>query len=337
MVFDIIILDKDEELKNLLGEQKDITLQVWKDADSFERQIRAKQFDAALINPNCYKEDIAVLVKVLSYKKIPTIVILERYDDIEKTIDALSAGAFDYFSKPFLKIISREDKENIKKDVVQKITLSQNAKNKLRAIIEGEKETYDFEFSSDFKKIIIIGSSTGGPQSLDQIIPIIPKGIPTPIIIVQHMPEGFTQKFAERLNSISEISVKEAEDGEELKSGVCYVAKGDHHLVLKKEKNKTIITLNQQERMLGVRPCINITMESASKIYKSKTIGVILTGMGSDGTIGAKKIKEAGGTIIVQTPETAIISSMPKSVVEKKYCDEIVDLDKIPVALLQLL
>lgn len=338
--YKIILIDNTDDVETLIRSEKSIQkIERISDYDFLSDAIKKDDYDVAIINPELSSENADHIVKELLKRRIPSLVILNKYDAVEKTIDALSAGAFDYFNRPHLDFMTKSKKEEALKDILSKIKLASESKDRIN-IIDMKKEELDstFDFTESSEKIIIIGSSTGGPQSLEQIIPIFPKEIPGPIIVVQHIPEAFTQKLAERFDSISNINVKEAEDGEELKAGVCYIAKGDHHLTLRrKDEKKVVISLNKKDKLLGVRPCINITMESAARIYGKKVIGVVLTGMGTDGTIGSKKIKEKGGTVIVESEATSIIYGMPKSVVNSGYYDAIVDLQKIPIAVLQML
>lgn len=324
----LILYDSDDSFTNLLDGMITVTR-----AETEESLLKDFQnFDACLLNPALLKITHKLVHKIID--KIPIILILDKQSNIEKVIDALSHGAFDYISKPPVNIMGDSEIKAVANSIVEKIKSAVDS-TKLTVVRHDLDREYNFTRSS--QKIIIIGSSTGGPQSLEQIIPLIPKEIPSPVIVVQHMPEDFTCKLADRLNSISMLEVKEAEDGETLKNGVCYVAKGNYHMELIKNMNNVQVSLNKKEKIHGTRPSIDITMKSATNCYGSNMIGVILTGMGNDGTIGAKKIKENGGTIIAQSEKTSVIFGMPKSVIKSGYYDEIVDLQKIPVAILQIL
>lgn len=342
-IYKIILLDSNEELIRLL---KDETVMIIQPTDSYDEvisSIKTEAYDVAIINPDMCQGKTETLVKALLNRRLPSLMMIERYDDVENVIDALSAGAFDYFMHPILKATTETEKKKFIAEIVEKISLAADSKSKIRRMEKIRdimfSENYSFDVSKSVKKIIVIGSSTGGPQSLEQVIPHMPKEILCPMIVVQHMPEIFTQKLAERLNAVSNLKVKEAEDGEILEDGVCYIAKGDYHLEIKRrgEKGDCVIDLTKKEKILGVRPCINITMESAAKIYGNKVVGVILTGMGKDGMVGCKKIKQKGGIVIVESEKTSIIFGMPKSVIGSGYYDSIVDLQKIPVAILQAL
>ena len=332
----LLLYDETEEIKGMLIENE-VDVDFTNKFEDIPQMIRKNRYDSAIINPDICKCNMDELIKMLLLKKIPALLILNKYDDVEKVIEALSSGGFDYFMRPS-QVLTESQKAAMVSEIISKVYLASTSKDKIKpSDIEKVENDQRFDFRKSTQKIIIIGSSTGGPQSLDHVIPFFPKEIPAPIILVQHMPPIFTKKLAERLDGISNVRVKEAIDGEEIEDGFCYVAKGDYHLELKRKDGKTIIKLNQKERILGVRPCINVTMESASKIYGKNAIGIILTGMGSDGTIGSKKIKERRGTIIVQSEATSIIYGMPKSVVLSGYYDVIVDLQKIAIAALQML
>lgn len=347
-LLNIFLIDKDEKLKDLILNTKrndmyaginEFSIEYVNNFKDFNKKIK-NNFDVLMINPDLLVEEINIMEEIekLRLRKIPTIVIMDKFNEVEKTIDMLSSGAFDYFLKQPARVLTQRDKEKKVKEILDKILLGKISFIRVEEIYYKPIDYNRYNFLNSIKKIIVMGSSTGGPQTLEKIIPNISKDIPSSIIIVQHMPKEFTKKLAERLDSLSMIKVKEASDGEELIDGVCYIAKGGYHLVLEEDlKSRIFISLNKKEKILGVRPSIDITMESASKIFKHKAVGVILTGMGTDGTIGAKKIKERGGTIIVQSEKTSIIFGMPKSVINKGYYDEIVDLENISHAMLQVL
>ena len=175
-------------------------------------------------------------------------------------------------------------------------------------------------------KVLVIGSSTGGPKALSELIPDLPADLPIPVLLVQHMPPGFTKSFAERLNQYSAIRVKEAEIGDHLEAGLVLVAPGDHHMVVTKAGR---IALNQEPPQCGVRPSVDVTMDSVVKIYGGKTMGVVLTGMGSDGSKGTAQIKARGGMVAVEHESTCAIYGMPRCVVENGNADKVLPLPKM--------
>jgi two-component system chemotaxis response regulator CheB len=187
------------------------------------------------------------------------------------------------------------------------------------------------------KCVVVIGVSTGGPQSLQQVIPLIPAEMPAAILIVQHMPPKFTKSLAERLNSVSKLSVKEAEDGELLKNGWAYIAPGDFQMIIKDAANGGLkIALTCDPPVRGHRPAVNVTMNSLADTGCPEIIGVIMTGMGADGSEGIVNIKEKkNGYIIAQDKESCVVYGMPKSAVQTGVVDAVIPLSGIAEAIVK--
>lgn len=190
------------------------------------------------------------------------------------------------------------------------------------------------------KKIIIIGSSTGGPMALQQVIPLLPSNLPTPVLVVQHMPAGFTKSLAMRLDSQSMMMVREAVDGEIIKPGTVFIAPGDFHMTIRQKMIDgefiEVIALTKGDKVLGVRPSVDVLLESAVPIYKNNLVGIILTGMGSDGSEGIKKLKLVGGKVIAEDESTCVAYDMPRFVIEQKLADYILPIDKIAKCIMQI-
>lgn len=168
--------------------------------------------------------------------------------------------------------------------------------------------------------IVVIGASTGGPRALMQVIPFLPADIPAAILVVQHMPAIFTKSLAERIAQASKIEVIEAREGSVITKGRALIAPGDFHMVISDKHN---IILNQEPPNLGVRPSVDYTLKSAADIYGPAALGVILTGMGTDGTQGAAVIKAKGGQIFAQDEATCAVFGMPRSVAKAGYVDKV--------------
>ena len=183
-------------------------------------------------------------------------------------------------------------------------------------------------------KLVVIGTSTGGPQALQNVITRLPGNLPCGVVIVQHMPAGFTKALADRLNSIAQISVKEAEDGEEIRAGHVYIAPGDFHLRVKDDGGIRRIKLSQEARVGNHRPAVNVMYDSVAPLGR-KLIAVIMTGMGSDGCEGMKKIKASGGYSIAQDEPTCVVYGMPKAVVDAGLADEVRPLQDIAGAIVE--
>ncbi|SCX84641.1 MULTISPECIES: chemotaxis response regulator protein-glutamate methylesterase [Lysinibacillus] len=195
------------------------------------------------------------------------------------------------------------------------------------------------EWSKVGKKMVLIGTSTGGPRALQEVITKIPKSIQAPILIVQHMPAGFTKSLATRLDQLSEIAVKEAEQGDILQNGVAYIAPGGYHLKLRKVGTTFGIVLDNQEApRSGHRPSVDVMFEDVSQYKDFDKVAVIMTGMGHDGSNGLKALKKSGNVIaIAESAETCIVYGMPKAAVETQLVDEVADVDDIAQTIMKYL
>ncbi len=247
-----------------------------------------------------------------------------------ETIQALMLGAVDFIAKPD----NRLDIRTAMGEIISKIKLAANARVKratsnlvqTAAPQAGSQSDKTLHSYSKFDPVILIGSSTGGPGALSEIIPALPANLPSPVVIVQHMPVGFTRSLSERLNSLSPLKVKEAEPGDELLVGQVLVAPGGFHMILDENER---VALNQKPAMHGVRPAVDVTLNSLNKHFGKNMIGVILTGMGSDGTLGMSILHSAGGYVIAEDESTCVVWGMPRSVVEAGAADAILPRPKI--------
>ena len=184
------------------------------------------------------------------------------------------------------------------------------------------------------KKLVAIGTSTGGPQALQQVITRLPGNLPCGVVVVQHMPAGFTKALADRLDTISQVSVKEAEDGDIIQPGHVYIAPGSHHLRVREDGSIRKIVLGQDPPVGNHRPAVNVMYDSVAPIGKN-LVAVIMTGMGCDGCEGMKKIKAAGGYSIAQDEPTCVVYGMPKAVVDAGLADEIKPIQSIAQAIVE--
>ena len=179
-------------------------------------------------------------------------------------------------------------------------------------------------------RAIALGISTGGPFSLQKLIPLLSKKIDIPIFIVQHMPPKFTKSLADRLNGLSQLEVKEAEDGETVKNGVVYLAPGGFHMTVSKNSGPLgKIVISDEPKTTLHRPSVDVMMNSVVDFYGKNTLGVIMTGMGKDGLEGIKKLKSLGGYTLAQDEKTCVVYGMPKAVVEAGLADVIAPLENI--------
>lgn len=186
----------------------------------------------------------------------------------------------------------------------------------------------------DGDPVVVIGASTGGPRALQQVLSGLPSDLPAAVAVVQHMPPGFTRSLAQRLNELSGLTVQEAAEGDRLALGLALLAPGDFHLKFESGKK---VSLDHGARRNHVRPAVDVAMETAAQLYGSAVIGVVLTGMGSDGAVGARCIKEAGGRVIAEDESTAVVYGMPRSVIEANLADEVVPLPAVAAKIVEML
>lgn len=250
----------------------------------------------------------------------------------QSTLTALEYGAVDFVQKP-MGVFDLNSNSN-KNEIVNKVKIASKAKICKHDKFLSKSNTYNF---CDIKSkklntsIVAIGISTGGPRALQYILPQIPKNLPASFLIVQHMPPKFTKSLADRLNNISHVTVKEAEDGEKVKPGFVYIAPGGFHLRVKEIDRNVVIDLGKDEQVSGHRPSADVLFNSLSDLkMTSNIIGVIMTGMGTDGTRGAVNLKQKKKSfILAQDEESSVVYGMPKSVLKAGVTNEVVSLDRI--------
>jgi len=178
--------------------------------------------------------------------------------------------------------------------------------------------------------VVAIGTSTGGPKALQDVIPKLPKQFPVPVLVVQHMPPSFTGPFADRMNELSQLQVKEAEEGEPLKAGVVLVAPGRGHMSVRRGRvGECYVTIEENRPDLIYRPSADIMMLSVAEIYPGRALGVILTGMGNDGEKGMRAIKGSGGRTIAQNEETCVVYGMSRASIDARVVDKVVPLEEV--------
>jgi len=271
------------------------------------------------------------------------VIILSAYSkkDADVTIECLNAGAASFILKPSGELSL--DIEKIKAKLIEEVKAASRINTgKLKSLTIKKPPKPRCELVDH--KIIIIGASTGGPQTLNAILSSLPSNFPIPIIIVQHMPNRFfTESLAERLNDNCRLSVKVAEDKEIIQEGKVYLAPGGFSAAVKakwkgskgRRIRESIICLIEEEPD-SLSPSIDVTMKSVADVYNRNSIGIILTGMGDDGMAGMKAIKESGGETIVQD-ESALIFGMPKVVNEAGFADKMLPVSDMSSAIVELI
>jgi len=248
------------------------------------------------------------------------------------TMECLEAGAIDFISKPSgsisLDIDKVKDELLLKiKTACEKVNVKSTFKTSVGAIRVEKGEDINTRSNLAGKiEAVVIGASTGGPKALYSVITALPEKLGVPVFIVQHMPVGFTKAFADRLNLNSSIKVIEASEGEPVEKDVVYIAPGGLHMEVHADRK---IHLNTEPTLWGVRPAVDKLFISASKVYSSHLLSIVLTGMGKDGAQGTIEIKKNGGITIAEDKSTCTIYGMPKAAYETGMVDMVVSLDNV--------
>lgn len=251
------------------------------------------------------------------------------------TLKALELGAVDFIAKPSQFPTSVSE---VRQDVVDKIKAA--ARSRAREAWERARKARPpkkVKFRREAVRggrVVVIGASAGGPRALAEIVPAFPGEVPASIVVVQHMPEPFTGSFAERLNSRSRVEVREAVNAEELEEGLALVVPGGQDLIFERiGGGKVRARLLPTVARHGASPVIDVTMESAAQVFEERAIGVLLSGMGSDGAMGLGMIKDAGGETIAQNEDTCLVFGMPKAAIERHLARTVLPLEKIAEAI----
>jgi two-component system chemotaxis response regulator CheB len=257
-----------------------------------------------------------------------------------ETLAALDAGAIDFIQKPTA--LATEKIFEVRGELIEKIKAAAagQVNNLIRMPqLKPHAETIKISNGSrrDLFDVIVLGVSTGGPQGLRRVIPELPADFPVPIAMVLHMPVGYTSMYAEKLNEISAIEVREAKQGDALRAGLVLLAPAGKHLCFKQQTSGKV-TAHLSLRPLDTphRPAVDVLFQSAAEVFQSRTLGIVMTGMGADGRTGAAWIKARNGTIFTEAEETCVVYGMPGAVVEAGLSDRIIRLDQIGQALLEI-
>lgn len=285
-------------------------------------------------------DGLSTLRQIMATDPRPVIMLSSlTTEGARETIQALTLGAVDCVTKP----VAKANMRAVMDEVIAKVRAS--ARAKVGRILPaptaplaasrpaaGDRAKSTRRLTAQ-DRVVVIGSSTGGPRALNTVVPELSASLSAAVLIVQHMPVGFTRSLADRLDQSAAFKVKEAEPGDTLEVGQVLLAPGGFHMTL---DNNNRVALNQNPTVHGVRPAIDVTMESVARRFGAATVGVVLTGMGRDGTNGALLIRGAGGKVVAEAESSCVVWGMPRSVVEANAADVVVPLNEVGRAIERL-
>lgn len=275
---------------------------------------------------------IDTLKEIMRRQPVPVIVFSSHsIEGASVTMKALGLGAFDFVTKP--KDASAHMVETAR-ELIAKVKAAAECKLKPRMAsgISAKPEKAKAAAGSP-TKVVGIGVSTGGPQALEFVLSQLPADFPGAIAVVQHMPDGFTDMFARRLDEVCPLRVKEAQSGDLLQPGRVLICPGSRHMKVKRLPLGDIAVLSDEPRVNGHRPSVDVLLKSVAEEFRGNAVGVIMTGMGDDGAEGLGAIKKEGGMTIAQNEESCVVYGMPKAAIERGYAVRVVGLDTMGATL----
>jgi two-component system, chemotaxis family, protein-glutamate methylesterase/glutaminase len=278
-------------------------------------------------------DGVAFIRKQMATRPIPIIVVSIAAESSERVLAALDAGAVDFVQKPTA--LATEKMFEVAEDLVSKVKAVAGASlSRVRAAPVVAAPLAITAFRNRFD-VLVIGVSTGGPQGLKSVIPKLPADFPVPVAIVLHMPIGYTEAYARRLNESSALNVIEAREGLEVHPGVVLVAPAGRHLTFVRESKVVRTRLDVSPLDTPHRPSVDVLFQSAAEVYGDRVFALVMTGMGDDGCQGAAWIKARGGIVLTEAEESCVVYGMPRSVVEAGLSDASVPLDRLAEAIVE--
>lgn len=279
-------------------------------------------------------DGITFLKRLMHYMPIPVVMVSSLTQNGAKTtLEALEAGAVDFVGKPHSHIY--DGVETMREELLSKIKMASRVRVRQRSL-ESIQQANMTSLAETTNKILAIGASTGGTEALKDVLMGLPRNAPG-TIIVQHMPSNFTGPFAERLNGLCAMEVREAKNGDSIAPGVVLIAPGDYHMVVRRSGARYYVEIGSGEKVSGHRPSVDVLFNSVAKIAGANAIGVILTGMGGDGARGLLAMRNAGARTIGQDEASCIVYGMPKVAFDIGAVERQLPLQNIAKGILDLL
>ena len=272
----------------------------------------------------------------MTRRAIPIVIMSIANRAGDEVLAALDAGAIDFVQKPTA--LASERLLDVAEELVEKVKAA--ARASVRRAVASAAPPLPMampRLGSTSVDVVVVGISTGGPQGLKAFIPRLPADFPVPVAIVLHMPVGYTEMYARKLDELSELRVVEAQEGDEIVAGRVYVAQAGRHLTFRRIDHRVVAHLDLRPLDTPHRPAVDMLFQSAADVYGARTLGVVMTGMGSDGREGAAWIKARGGRILTEAEESCVVYGMPRSVVEAGLSDSSVTLENMAAAIVERL
>lgn len=279
-------------------------------------------------------DGITFLKKLMHYMPVPVIMVSSLTQSGAKTtLDALEAGAVDFVPKPHSYIY--DGKDEMRSELLEKIKSAAKAKV-FQRVMRRHEQANTTSLAETTNKIVAIGASTGGTEALKDVLMALPRNAPG-TVVVQHMPANFTGPFADRLNTLCAMEIREARNGDSIVPGVVLIAPGDYHMVVRRSGARYYVEIGNGDKVSGHRPSADVLLNSVAKIAGSNAIGVILTGMGGDGARGLLAMRNAGAKTIGQDEASSVVYGMPKVAYELGAVEKQMPLLKIAQGILDMI
>jgi two-component system chemotaxis response regulator CheB len=359
-VIKVVVVDDSafmrKALAAMLGKDPEIeVVATARDGEEGLEMIRRHQPDVVTMDIEMPRMDgLTALRHVMMEMPRPVLMVSSlTTEGAEATLKAMELGAVDFIpkqlSKVSLDIVKIEDELRAKVKTIARRRMSHLARAPLAGRSRpapsaaaggvpaaGERPARPARPSgAQCRDLVAIGVSTGGPPAVQKMLSALPQDFPAGILIAQHMPAAFTGPFAKRLDGVCRITVKEAEDGERLQHGVAYVAPGGRHLRIDQKVSRIDVRVVDEPREALYKPSASVLFDAVAAGVGRRALGVVLTGMGSDGLEGMRTLKAKGGRALAQSDSTCVVYGMPKAIVDAGLADEIVDIDDMGEAILQ--
>jgi two-component system chemotaxis response regulator CheB len=341
----VLVVDDSAYIRKVISEMLrrspliEVVGTAWDGRDALEKVARLNPDVVTLDLTMPELDGVGFLQEQMRRRPIPIVVCTSLNESDEQAVAVMEAGVIEFVQKPTSLALDKvyEISDNLIEKVITVAAIpAERLLEPARVEIAPPLPSPAYPRTRGLNAVVI-GASTGGPQALRYLLPSLPENFPVPVAMVLHMPEGYTGPFAHRLNQISRLEVREAEEGLEMKPGRVILGQAGKHLKLKRKGPNVVAHLDGAPEELIHRPSVDVLFQSAAEVYGAHILGVVMTGMGEDGARGAAWIKAQGGAIFTESELTCVVYGMPRAVVEAGLSDKIVLLSEFPKAILEAL